>query len=351
MRISSVLFMIMAILLWPVAARAEGSDPINQSDWRLCLLYPGGAQREITLPGPKDGEYILEDPYIPIRLLAEAAAIPLGWYKSGGSSAVVLGSRPLSLVLIADSADIFYVMDAAASEYTRVYHQQEFVKPLVLGGSFCLPLAFLDNLGLEYRLDALSRTVTVCVPPPRAAVAADKVWQAVRSDVDMLLTPAAVLLGSAVTYFDDSQLDRSQNIYLAADSLHCRTIQPGEVFSFNAAVGRRTPQRGYRKAMIFADGRAIPGYGGGVCQVSTTLYQAALQAGMQIEERHPHSLSVSYAVAGRDAAVVWGSKDLRWRSTAEQPVYLLCRIEGGSLTIEIWQGESPQTVPGILVLK
>lgn len=346
-----LLLVMTAVLLWVSTARAE--ETAETDEWRLRLIYPSGAGQETALDTSfGGGDYTLDEPYIPVRLLAGASGIPLGWYKSGTGSVAVWGGSPISLVFVSDRQDIFYVMDAAAPDYTKVYHEEHFSAPRLLGGSFCLPLAFLDHLGLEYELDAAARLVTVYLSGSAGhTVDPGLVWQAAQADVSPLLEPQSVLLASATTYFDDSLLDRSQNIYLAADSLHRQVISPGTTFSFNAAVGPRTPERGYRRAMIFSGGKPVLGYGGGVCQVSTTLYQAVLQAGMQIVERHPHSLAVSYAVAGRDATVVWGARDLRWRNNTAQTVYLLCSITGGTLTVEIWQGDLPQDTPGILVIK
>lgn len=161
----------------------------------------------------------------------------------------------------------------------------------------------------------------------------------------------AELLAAAETSFNAAQRNRSQNIYLAAEALHGLQLAPGEEFSFNAAVGPRTVERGFLSAIIFVDRQPVQGLGGGICQVSSTLYLALRQTKLSVLERHPHSLAVDYAPAGGDATVAWGSKDLRWQNNLEQPVYLLCRIGGGRLRIEIWQGEAPAELPALFILE
>lgn len=351
-----LLFVVLLVLWLPAVTRAEDAAAISAADaadWRLQLILPGGEVREsafsVAFGGADDVEYMLADPYIPVRLLADAAGVPIGWYAG---NVVTWGSSPLSLVFVSGRPDVFYVMDAGAPQYTAVYHREHFVSPRIIGGSFCLPLAMLDDLGMTYSLDAAAHSITVRVPGSVCGgVSPDSVWQAVQLQVTDMLQPQAVLLGAATTFFDDTQINRSQNIYLAADALHGSIIRPGEIFSFNTTVGPRTAARGYRQAVIFSGGRPVLGYGGGVCQVSTTLYQAVLAAGLPVVERYPHSLPVSYAAAGRDATVVWGAQDMRWRNDTDDALYLLCRLsytDGAALEVEIWQGELPQIVPEIV---
>jgi len=124
----------------------------------------------------------------------------------------------------------------------------------------------------------------------------------------------------------------------AAAALDGLIIKPGETVSFNTAVGPRIPERGYRQAKIIAGGKFENGLGGGVCQVSSTLYNALLLAGLEILERSNHSLAIAYVPLGRDATVVYGQKDLVFRNATDR--YLLVRsgLEGLKLKIAIWGG-------------
>lgn len=131
-----------------------------------------------------------------------------------------------------------------------------------------------------------------------------------------------VKLASFTTYFDGSNIDRSFNIRLAAGKINGAQIPAGGEFSFNSCVGARTAENGFRQAKIIENGKFVYGVGGGVCQVSTTLYNAALLSGMEITEYHPHSLSVSYVAPSRDAMVSGTYCDLKFKNSRKTPIYV-----------------------------
>ncbi|MCD8373313.1 MAG: VanW family protein [Clostridia bacterium] len=133
---------------------------------------------------------------------------------------------------------------------------------------------------------------------------------------------STALLSSFVTYFDGANQSRSQNIALAAKRISGFAIKPEGVFSFNQSVGPRTKERGFKTAKVIAGGKYIYGVGGGVCQVSTTLYNAALLAGLKVTEYHPHSLPVSYISPSRDAMVSGSYCDLKLKNLSDCPVYI-----------------------------
>lgn len=133
-----------------------------------------------------------------------------------------------------------------------------------------------------------------------------------RAKTEQELKEQTALLSRYTTYFDPSKLARVSNIRRAADILNGCVIEAGSEFSFNAAVGRRTEERGFLPAKIIEYGEFTDGVGGGVCQVSTTLYNAALLAGCEIREYHPHSLPVSYVAPSRDAMVSGEECDLKF---------------------------------------
>lgn len=135
------------------------------------------------------------------------------------------------------------------------------------------------------------------------------------------------------------------NIAKAASSLSGLFLPRGQTFSFNAVVGKADKEDGYRKTRVLSNGRLVPGYGGGVCQVASTLYNALLRTEAEILERHPHSgysETTSYVPPGLDAAVSYGSKDLRFRFPS-QSVVIFAYIQGRELVCEIW-GEKENTV-------
>lgn len=151
------------------------------------------------------------------------------------------------------------------------------------------------------------------------------------------VVPASwVLLGAYTTSFNDNELERSANIRLAAERLHGVTIEPGAIWSFNRTVGRRDALNGYRIAPTLTLQGKEPALGGGVCQVSTTVFNALLLADLGIEERHPHSRPVRYVALGRDAAVDWGSKDLKVKNHHPFPLKITAQVDGGRLTTRLF---------------
>lgn len=144
------------------------------------------------------------------------------------------------------------------------------------------------------------------------------------------------LLGRFTTYFDDSNINRASNIRLASALLNGVVVEGGKTLSFNDTVGARLPERGFKTAKIIENGEYVEGVGGGVCQVSTTLYNAALLSGMAVTEYHPHSLAVGYVPPSRDAMVSGSSCDLKFKNPSAFPVYIRSRTSNGAVTFEIY---------------
>ena len=143
-------------------------------------------------------------------------------------------------------------------------------------------------------------------------------------------------LYSFTTCFDGGNVGRAANIRLAAKKINGTVLSPGEVFSFNNTVGARTAENGFKQAKIIQNGKYITGYGGGVCQVSTTLYNAAALCGLQICEYHPHTLKVSYVPPSRDAMVSGSYFDLKFKNTRLTPVYIRTNCTFNSVTCTIY---------------
>ena len=137
------------------------------------------------------------------------------------------------------------------------------------------------------------------------------------------------------TKFNKNAKARTHNMKLCSAAIDNHVLKPGEVFSFNETVGYAGPQKGYQKAVIFVDGKEEKAYGGGICQVSSTLYNAAKQAGLEIVERHPHSKSVGYVEKGKDAAASYNGVDLKFKNTRPYPVTINSYISDNTLTIEM----------------
>lgn len=128
---------------------------------------------------------------------------------------------------------------------------------------------------------------------------------------------------------------RAKNIKLAADAINGQVIEPGQEFSFNDTVGDTTTDKGYKEAPVINNGEVSVGDGGGVCQVSTALYIAAVEADLEITERHPHSVPSDYAPIGLDATIVYGSFDLRILNDSENPITIRAEAEGQKVKVSI----------------
>lgn len=138
------------------------------------------------------------------------------------------------------------------------------------------------------------------------------------------------------TRYNANEVNRTHNLTKATNGINGSIILPGEVFSFNQTVGRRTMETGYKDAMVIVNGKFEPGLGGGICQVSSTLYNACLLAGLEIVERHNHNLTVAYVPLGQDATVSYGTQDFKFRNNTTSPVYVRAAAGGGYLTVNIY---------------
>lgn len=177
-----------------------------------------------------------------------------------------------------------------------------------------------------------------------------RVIQAVNSgakEADLVVTAAAPkvtvadfkgidgVIASYSTSYKPWQRDRTHNLRIACRAINGTLVRPGEVFSYNKVVGPRLKEYGFRDAPVFVHGEIEPGTGGGVCQVSTTVYNAALLANMNILRRSHHSRPVVYAPVGRDATVAYPYPDLKFENTSEAPIYMLAWVGKHTVNVSI----------------
>ena len=141
------------------------------------------------------------------------------------------------------------------------------------------------------------------------------------------LVEKETVIGEAVTKIKDTGINRVSNINLACSAINQCELKKGEEFSFNNLTGERSSRRGYKYAPIIFKGEKSYGIGGGICQVSSTVYMAAVNAGMKITEHYPHSEKVAYAPSGKDATVVYGEKDLKFINNTKNTVVIYAWVE------------------------
>lgn len=144
-----------------------------------------------------------------------------------------------------------------------------------------------------------------------------------------------ITVAEATTDIIDEGENRVDNILLACQKISGIKLFAGEEFSFNKTTGRKTAKNGYKTAPVLVDGEKSYGIGGGVCQVSTTIYMAAKSGGLEITEHHNHSESVAYAAEGMDATVVYGFKDFRFRNSTEDDIYIYTWVDNGKVYAKI----------------
>lgn len=165
------------------------------------------------------------------------------------------------------------------------------------------------------------------------------------------------LLATYSTTFSVSNTNRTTNIRLASNKINGVVLMPGEEFSYNKVVGQRTAAAGYKTAAVYVNGRVENGIGGGICQVSSTLYNTALRANLEIVQRSNHRFATGYVPLSTDATVSWGGPEFIFKNSRKYPVKVVSIVNGGKITVSIYgckeeveyevviQSQTLQTIP------
>jgi vancomycin resistance protein YoaR len=162
---------------------------------------------------------------------------------------------------------------------------------------------------------------------------------------DILQRVSQKEIASYTTYYDVQNVNRTTNLQIAAIALNNKLVLPDEIFSFNKTVGERSLQRGYRIAKVIVKGEYSEGIGGGISQVSSTLFNAVDQAGFPILQRFSLSPKVTFVPSGRDATVAWDGPDFRFKNKLQMPILIRVQLTGGRLTVKTF------TVPEVKITK
>lgn len=158
-------------------------------------------------------------------------------------------------------------------------------------------------------------------------------------DSELLSIIRTKRIGQYITYFNSRNKARSNNIALAVEAINNEVVFPGEIFSFNKVVGQRTVEKGYMKAPEIVKGELIEGIGGGICQVSSTLFNAVDYSGVTMVERFSHSKHVPYVPPGRDATVSWYGPDFSFKNEYNQPILIRAKVIGGMVIVFVYSSE------------
>ena len=144
------------------------------------------------------------------------------------------------------------------------------------------------------------------------------------------------LLSTFSTNYAASNKNRTTNLILAANKINGTVLMPGETFSYNKVVGARTIAAGYKEAPIYVQGQVVDGLGGGICQITSTLYNAVVYANLEVTQRTNHQFVPSYVTASRDATVVYGAIDFQFKNNRDYPIKLVCSVSGGVANFKIF---------------
>ena len=181
------------------------------------------------------------------------------------------------------------------------------------------PLAGTVPLATAIQLPSPTPVVVITTPPTTMRIAK---W-------------AAMDGSTFTTKYNVKDKNRVNNLEVATKILNDLEVAPDGVFSFNEHIGVATAEKGYLPSVILRDGKEEEGLGGGICQLSTGIFNAAEQAGLEIVERHPHSKRVYYVDEGRDAATSVGGKDFKFKNTTPHPVRIKISMNEGELTVNL----------------
>lgn len=144
------------------------------------------------------------------------------------------------------------------------------------------------------------------------------------------------LLATFSTKYQVSNKNRTTNLKLATQKINGVVLLPGQEFSYNKTLGERTIAAGYKEAAVYSNGQVVNGLGGGICQISSTLYDAVVMADLKITSRRNHQFVTSYVPAGKDATVVYGSQDFKFVNSRDYPIKIEATVNGGVATVSIW---------------
>lgn len=144
------------------------------------------------------------------------------------------------------------------------------------------------------------------------------------------------LLSTYSTRYNASNRNRTTNLILASNKINGTVLMPGETFSYNKVVGKRTIAAGYKEASIYVDGKEVDGLGGGICQITSTLYNAVVYANLEVTQRSNHQFIPPYTPVSRDATVVYGSQDFKFKNNRKYPIKITCSVSGGVANFKIF---------------
>lgn len=194
-----------------------------------------------------------------------------------------------------------------------------------------------EKKGIEVDKKRLVELVKVAVKPDISETVIEIPLLSVEARIKKeVLSKIDTQISAYTTYFSTSDAARSGNIRIAAKAIDGAVILPGEIFSMNKEVGPRVATKGYKEAHVIVNGELVAGLAGGICQATSTVYNAALLANFQIVQRRGHGLKVGYVKAGRDATISGDYFDFKFKNTNKVPIFIDTIVRNGAVTVKIY---------------
>lgn len=195
-----------------------------------------------------------------------------------------------------------------------------------------------ENIGKRINIDDLCNKIKDCIDPDPEKIEEVSVELEEYSPriTSKDLNKITGVMSSYSTTFGTADSGRVENLRIATKYINGTLLMPGDEFSYNNTIGETTPERGYKEANTYVGSKVVPGYGGGVCQVSSTLYRAVIQANIRSTERLNHSMTVGYAAPGLDATVAAGYIDYKFVNTYDFPIYIQGYLSGNKVVFNIY---------------
>lgn len=276
--------------------------------------------------------------WVPLRPFLTALGCEIKWYPE--TETVVFGyDFPIALVPEVSSL----LLNGTISSYTMGH------PPTMINHQIHIPVRELAQiLGCKLHWEPQRQTATFISKNVNGNVTIEELddfYKKNRGFINSLCEQKPRLLSKYITYFNAANKNRTYNIGLACSHLNNTIVDPGAVFSFNGTTGPRGTVNGYKDSIIFKNGEKVIEAGGGVCQVSSTLYNAALAADLKILERHRHSLDVDYVPKGRDATVYYGHLDFKFKNNTPGQIQIKTQIINNQLTVSLYKIPQPTIDP------
>lgn len=217
---------------------------------------------------------------------------------------------------------------------TKAYKEPKNASISFNGGNFKVTP---DEPGIKVDQEKLGKLIDEAVKPESTIDNISIPVQTIEANIKgNMLSKITTKIASFTTAFRPSDINRTENIRIASEQIRGVLVMPGDIFSMNKALGPRVVSKGYKEAPVFINGTVVPGLAGGICQVTSTVYNAALLSNMEIVERRQHGLAVSYVDAGRDATISGNAIDFKFRNINKYPIYVQAVMGKSTLTVNIY---------------